>query len=173
MRTWRTAMCLIPLLWGCGTGSGEDQLAGSGELPAELGATPPAGWQPGDLCNPATDGWKPEAVPVSAEVQKQIDEGEPVAVSYPPGYELHPPPGVAECSPFGDGTRGTYQASCDADSDCPKGTACPQGYGFCVKPCARDADCQAPNTCLSGRLEIAFCGCANEGCSEEPVDMTQ
>lgn len=178
MKFWQTEVCLFVFVCACGSAPSTDSRAepvgGQAPVGSELTTSPAPGWLPGDLCDPQIDGWKPEPIPVSPEVQKQIDDGQPVFLSNPSGYQSHPPPGVAECVPWGgDASQGTLQTSCKSASDCPKGAVCPSGYDYCVTPCAGDGDCQPPNTCLSGRLDIAFCGCANEGCRKDPVDMRQ
>ena len=117
MKLWRVETCVVIACLGCGSADDGTPGAAGGAPPVAQGAELLPGWQPGDPCDPRTDGWKPEPIPVSPEVQKQIDEGKPVAVPFPSDYQAEPPPGVPECRPYGDGTQGTLHAFCNSTAD--------------------------------------------------------
>lgn len=138
--------------------------------PAPLVSGPAPGWLPGDPCDPQTEGWKPEAIPLTEKQQEQASNGQPSLQTFPPGYQWKAPVGVPEC--VGSPGMEQLQASCQSNADCPAGAVCPAGYDYCVTPCKVDSDCTRPNECLSGRLDVPFCGCRYEGCSSVPVPIS-
>jgi hypothetical protein len=118
--------------------------------------------QVNDSCDPATEGWQPEAVPVSSEMKEKIKNGDPVAIPIPSGYQEFPPPGTPYCEKRPKGHY--WSVRCDTDADCPSGSLCPVDHANmkCAMMCAEDEDCAASTVCRAGddtkKARLCVCG---------------